>query len=528
MDSPAAGQSTAASPATAPPTRQVDVTTGPLTDPAAVDPETAEEYGLRPPGPSPGAEDLTGVRPRPVSDLVAMPGVVRPLVRLSGPVFIQQLLTMTVGLTDTFLAGQFLEEAHVAAIGVLAYLLWMIPCAFSLVGVGTTAIIARLVGAGDIAEAGRVANQSLTAGTAVTAGLMVALFLFAPSLLAAMGLAGTAYDAAWGYLVLLTVFLPAMMVEQIGMACLRGAGDTLSGLIAMTVVNVINAVLGVLLVADVGPLPALGWLGLAIGTVAGYLAGAVMLTVLLVQGRAGLTWRPAAMRPDLPVIRRILRVGVPGGMDMLALVSCQFLFLAMVGQLGQLALAAHSLAIRIESLAYLPGTAFQVAASTMTGQYLGAGQPHRAIRSVWLAAALCGAFVTAMGGLFLAAPEALTRAFTSGPTAAAGETAADLLAIIAWALPVMGVGMVCSGGLRGAGDVRWPMLFTFFGFLAVRIPLAGYLAWDEVTLSGTDWSVTGLGWGIAGAWWAMVIDLYVRCGLTIGRFVQGRWQREVV
>ena len=117
-------------------------------------------------------------------------------------------------------------------------------------------------------------------------------------------------------------------------------------------------------------------------------AGALILT-MLVHGRAGLRLRWRRLKPDPKMIRRILRIGVPGGVDMTAIVLCHLWFLSIVNSLGVLAAAAHGLAIRIESLGYLPGTAFQVAAATLAGQYLGAGDYRRASRSV-LTACLAG------------------------------------------------------------------------------------------------------------------------------------------
>jgi Na+-driven multidrug efflux pump len=180
-----------------------------------------------------------------------------------------------------------------------------------------------------------------------------------------------------------------MMAEQVGIACLRGAGDTLTGFIAMSVVNVVNVAVSGSLVSGWGPFPQLGWIGLAIGAASGYGVACGLILAILIRGRAGLRLRWSRMRPDRDLIRRILRIGVPAGVDMTAIVLCHLWFLTIVISLGILEAAAHSLAIRIESLAYLPGTAFQVAAATMTGQSLGAGDHRRASRSV-MAACMAG------------------------------------------------------------------------------------------------------------------------------------------
>ena len=106
--------------------------------------------------------------------------------------------------------------------------------------------------------------------------------------------------------------------------------------------------------------------------------------------------------------------------------------------------------------------------------------------------------------------------------------AARLLRIIAYAMPALAITMVLTGALRGAGDTRFPLFFTFVGFLLLRIPLATYLAHDSLAIPGTSIAIQGLALGVVGAWYAMVIDVTFRCLLFIGRFAHGGWQRVEV
>ena len=80
-------------------------------------------------------------------------------------------------------------------------------------------------------------------------------------------------------------------------------------------------------------------------------------------------------------------------------------------------------------------------------------------------------------------------------------------------MPPLALMQVLTGALRGAGDTRWPLAFTFIGFLGVRLPLAWLLTqyWD---------------WGVHGAWYAMAIDVMVRCALMVARFLSGGWKRS--
>ena len=176
------------------------------------------------------------------------------------------------------------------------------------------------------------------------------------------------------------------------------------------------------------------------------------------------------LRPDRQLMRRILRIGVPGGVDVSAIIGCQMWYLALVNGLGPLAAACHGIAIRIESIAYLPGTGFQVAAGTLAGQHLGAGDRKGANRSVVLAT-IVGLIVISAGGIILyTAANPLARAFLRPAEYEVARTAAPLLQTVALVMPALALMMILTGALRGAGDTRWPLLFTLIGFLAVRIP----------------------------------------------------------
>ena len=318
--------------------------------------------------------------------------------------------------------------------------------------------------------ASRVANQAILLGVAFAVPATVAGLTLGHHLVDAMQLSGEAAALALIYWKILMPCVPAIMLISVGVACLRGAGDTVSGLAIMTVVNLVNVALSWGLMRGWGPLPELGWNGIALGTCIGYLVGGVLMIALLARGRAGLQLRFGLLRPDRHLMWRMLRIGIPGGVDVSAIIACQMWYLALVNGLGSLAAAAHGVAIRIESIAYLPGTGFQVAAGTLAGQHLGAGDRKGANRSVVLAT-IVGLIVISAGGVVLyTAANPLARLFLRPEEYEVARTAAPLLQTVALVMPALALMMILTGALRGAGDTRWPLLFTLIGFLVVRIP----------------------------------------------------------
>jgi putative MATE family efflux protein len=442
-------------------------------------------------------------------------GTLRPLVRLVWPVLAEQLLVMLVGFSDTLLAGQYLLPQHLAAMTVINYTLWMLTNLFSFVSIGAVAMTARFVGAQDWRQANRVVNQSFVLGAILATIFTACGWLWGDRLAPALQLEGEPAVFASRYIHFLVPMMPLMMCEAVGIGCLRGAGDMVTGLLAMTAVNAINVTVSWSLLLGAGPLPELGWDGLAIGTACGHAAGGLIPLAVLLRGRAGLRIRGRMLRPDAGLMRRILRIGVPGGLDTMSIVLCQLVFLSIIDHLGTVAAAAHGVAIRVESLAYLPGYAFQLAAATLAGQYLGARDYRQARRSVLTACAASGTLLFGVGLVFFFGAAPLVDLFLGPDQSDVAQVAPSLLQIIAIAMPPLALMQVLTGALRGAGDTRWPLAFTFIGFVVVRIPLALLLA--------HQWS-----WGIQGAWYAMAIDVIVRCVLVVIRFLSGRWRRVEV
>jgi len=460
------------------------------------------------------------------NSLLESPGTLRPILKLAAPVLAEELLNMLVGYTDWWLTGHFLQgPPYKAAMGLMAYVLWMIPSLFSGIAIGATAMISRAIGAGDLMLARRVMHQAFLVGAVVGIAATGLVAWGGSEFLAIMQLSPEATPLAQRYLTILIPIVPAIMIEQVAIACLRGAGDTVTGLVAKIIVNGVNVVLSTVLVIGWGPFPNLGWEGLAIGTAVGHAIGAVVLLIALAVGRAGLHLQISDLRPDFKLMRRLGRIGMPGGCDVLAVLGCHLMYVAVVNSLGTVASASHGLGLQIESLAYLSGAAFHVAAATMTGQLLGAHDKHRAAQAIRTACILAEVLMCGAGLVFFVAGESLAGFFSGAHDPETTAGAAMYLRIVAISMPALAMLQVLTGALRGAGDTVVPLAINFAGLLLIRVPGACFCAFEQVPIPGTSWIVPGLGFGVAGAWWAMVADVWIRSLLALGRFFHGGWNR---
>ncbi|MGE0758645.1 MAG: MATE family efflux transporter [Pirellulaceae bacterium] len=456
-------------------------------------------------------------------------GTWRLMWRIALPVLAEEFLTLLVGYTDWWLAGHFLRSAeYLAAMSLLAYLMWLLNSAFAGVAIGATAMVARFTGAGDSRMAARVVLQSLLLGAMLAFVVMLVVSTGGRTFIALLQLRGRSADLVWQYLRIVVPAIPFMMLQQVSAACLRGAGDSVSGLLAKLVMNGVNAALSPLLLLGVGFFPELGWKGLAVGTAAGHFLGGTVLLAILLSGRGAVRLPRDGWGIDRELQRRLWRVGVPGGIDAVSVVTCHLAYVAIINRLGTAAAAAHGLGLQIEALSYLPGSAYHVAAATLAGQFLGAGEPRRARRGVLLACATGCAVMSCAAVAFVLAGDLLTGFFTGDRHDPTARHAASLLRIVAVSTPSLAVLSILTGGLRGAGDTRWPLIVTFIGLLGIRLPGACLLAWGVVELPQLGLVVTGMNWGVDGAWWAMTTDVIVRSVLIASRFLHGGWQRVQV
>jgi putative MATE family efflux protein len=453
---------------------------------------------------------------------------------LAWPVLVQQILYLAVHLSDRLLAGRFQavsaaeQIATQAAQTTASYLTWFIMAYTNLVTVGSTALVARFMGAGNQGEANHAANQGMLLALILgLAGSVIGL-LTLDQAVGLLQLQGATASFAVSYLFPLFLFLPFLIILLAGIACLVGAGDTRIGLWVLGSIALLNLPLSWLFFHGWGPVPRLGFIGIAYGTGVSHLCGGITVFAVLLRGRAGLRLSLAEMLPNLSLIRRLLRVSVPAAADSISISCGQLWFVSIVNHLSEAAQAAHGIALAWEAPGYLSGMAVGTAAMALVGQALGARRAEVAARHGWVAFAMGGVLMVLMGGLFFALATPMFQLFcphpSQEPIIAEGV---PVLRLIAFGMPALASCLIFTASLRGAGDTRLPVLFTWLGFFAVRIPLAYFLTLPEVDLGWLGrWQGANL--GLFGAWLAMIIDLQVRGVFFFARFLGGGWQRVEV
>ena len=433
----------------------------------------------------------------------------RAVFLLAWPVIVEMALQSTVGIADIAMVGR-LGPAAIAAIGLGNQIYMLALTVFAAVRTGTTVLVARLTGAGDRIGANRAARQSLLLATYISLLLMVLGLVFPAAGLRLLGAGTDVVDVGVGYMRWKAVSAVFAIILMTCTGILRGSGDTLTSMYANTTVNILNIALNwVFIFGNLG-MPAMGAAGAGFSTMLARAVGAAIMLAVLLKGSTGVRLKLRDdNRPHFETIRRVLGVGLPAAMEQLFLRGAQVFFTMILTGLGTNIYAAHQIALRADSVAFMPGMGFAVAATTLVGQNLGANQPAVARKAGFLTIYMCIAMMSTIGVFLFVFAVPIVGFFTTEPEVIV--EGARVMRIMAFAMPFMATARVAAGALRGAGDTRYVMWGTGASIWIARLGLAYvFVQW--------------LDWGLVGAWMAMFAD-HVTRALVFGiRYYYGKWQ----
>jgi len=436
------------------------------------------------------------------------PALARRVLTLAWPAVIEQTLAMMISLVDFYIVGH-LGAAALDGVGLGGQMLNLTASFLGAVGVGSTALVARHIGAKEPEDATRTARQSIL--VAMVIGVLMAMVgvTCARPIIAWFGGEPDVIEQGTRYLRTVAPSFAFFSVLLIGNAVMRGAGDTRTPLLVMMAVNVINIGVAWSLTQGVAGLPKLGVIGSGLGAASGQTIGGLIVLALLVRGRAGIRLGLQMPRWDPGRIRRILNIGLPAGAEQILLQFALTSLTVVIARFGTEAYAAHQVAWRIAQLSFLPGWGFAIAASTLVGQELGAKQPQRASESGYVAFRAALIVMTVMAVVIFVFGSALIRMFINDPLVIAQGV--PILRIAALIQPMMAASFVFSGGLRGAGDTRATLAITIFSVWGLRVIITYLLG---------QW----FGLALIGAWIAIAADFTFRGLMFWWRFRSGKWQ----
>ena len=428
---------------------------------------------------------------------------------------LEQVLAFLVGLTDLLISGRMAEGAARVAIldamGLGGYVGWFFNILQGAVATGVMALVSRATGGRDAGLANRALGQGLWLGMAAGFGSLVLLQAGAGLLIHWIGLSPMAAAQAETYMRVLALSGPFSGALFAVNAALRGAGDTRTPFLAMIVVNLVNMALSWNLVFGPAPIGGHGIGGIACGTDIGWVAGLITAVVLVGRGsKDGLRWQRDCLRPDHAILARIVRVGAPQSLEIAGMwLIHAFGIRVIAGLRDEGALGAHILAIRVESMSFLPGFAIATAAAALAGQYLGAGSRDMAVRAVRLCWKSAAVMMSMIGILFVFGRHLLIGLMAPGSELHA-RLAVPLLVVCAVAQPFFATCIILKTSMRGAGATGIVMRWSFGSMLFFRVFILWLLArYGVLTLTGV--------------WIVFSVDIMTQAVIFTRLHFRGKW-----
>ena len=423
------------------------------------------------------------------------------------------------GIVDHVMVGRYVGFAANAGIGV-ATQIWIVVIVFMMsVFTGMSILVARFVGAGEEEKADRTVYQAFLVAMGMSVGIMAPLGYFAaPWLLNFVNAAPLVQAEALPYLRIMFLFSSGMLMFFMLGGALRSAGDARTPMVLGIVMTVLNVLLNIVLIRGMGPIPAYGTAGAAIGTVlASGIVGLYAVWKLWSGGWVVSFPRKHGFAPDWGIIKSLFRFGLPTGIQGIAMNVGGVLMLAFIGSLAQSAAAQAAFAVSYSQLfSLITWTAMGLmgAAAATAGQNLGASRPDRSDEAVHVAARFAFTAAALVGALFLLFPRQLLGIFGMNEPAAV-EIGVQLLRVLSVSGLLIAVALTYTGGLQGTGDTKSPLYISIISQVIVPLGIC-FLIQRLGTLDPLD------------IWLAILAGHATRCALSVLRFNQGQWRHIAV
>ena len=439
----------------------------------------------------------------------------RAVWKIAWPTMLTNAIGGLQGMVDHALVGNLIGARANAAIGV-SIQLWIVVIVFiSSIFIGMSVMVARFAGAGEVEKVNRTVYQAFLTAILLSFGILAPVGYFAaPYLLNLVNAAPEVQTEALPFLRIMYAFSGGMLVFFMLGGALRSAGDARTPMILGIVMTVLNLVLNIILIRGLGPVPAFGTMGSAMGTCIA--SGSVSLYALWKLWSGG--WvvsfpRGGSYAPDWGVIKRLFKFGLPAGIQGIAMNIGGVLLLSFIGSLAQSAAAQAAYAVsyvQLFSLITWTSMGLMGAAASVAGQNLGAGNPDRAKSAVHVAARF-GMLGAAFIGFFLFFFPAQLLAIFGLVDPAVVEIGTQLMRVLAFSGIFISVALTYTGGLQGTGDTKSPLYISIIS--QVVIPLGICFVFKQ---TGTLQPIH--------VWSAILVGHMTRCALSVIRFSQGKWR----
>ncbi|NJB70157.1 putative MATE family efflux protein [Saonia flava] len=431
---------------------------------------------------------------------------------LSIPMILEMMMESIFAIVDIAYVSKVSVNA-VATIGLTESVITLVYAIAIGLSMAATALVARRVGEKDIQGAKESAVQAILLGIVVALIVGAIGFLYARDILALMGAEQDLIDEGYGYTQLLIGGNVTILLLFLINAIFRGAGDASVAMWTLVLSNGLNIILDPIFIFGWGPVPEYGVMGAAIATNIGRGTAVLFQFGILFFGwsRIKIAFKDFVL--NLKVMFNLIKVSLGGIAQFLIGTSSWVFLMRMVSEFGSEVLAGYTIAIRVMLFTLMPAWGMSNAAATLVGQNLGAQQPDRAEKSVWVTGKYNAYFMFIVSLIYLLFAKTIIGWFNGTPDVV--KYGAICLQVMAAGYVFYGYGMVVTQAFNGSGDTKTPTKINFIAFWLFQLPFA-YLT--AITFD----------FGVIGVFWAITLAEVALAIIAIVWFKKGQWKRTMI
>ena len=428
------------------------------------------------------------------------------IVAFSLPLLAGSFLQQFYNLVDSWVVGNYVSDAALAAVGMSFPVMTMFTALFTGISTGGTVIIAQYFGAGKPEEVRRAVDTIYTAFVRSVIPMTAAALVLLRPLLWLLRVDESAYHEAWVYLAVVSAGLIGTIGYNFNAGILNGLGNSRTTLIFLAVASVVNIVLDLLFVLVFG----MGVLGVALATVLAQALSWLYGLFYINRRYPDIAIHPFSGRFNRVLFQKIISIGLPTGLQMSLVSIATMCVTSKVNSFGtEVYGAGFNVGNKLDSMAFLPIQSLCSAVTAFVGQNMGAKRVDRAVRGTWVTVGISGAWTLISTVVLLRWGDVIAGVFT--PEAAVVEATVVYLDCIMPVYIFFSTFFVLNAALRGAGDGVFPMVNTILTMIVLRVPFL-YLFANTLGPKFMYWGY-GVGW-------------VVGCAVSIAYYCSGRWKRK--
>lgn len=423
------------------------------------------------------------------------------VLKLALPAVGEMTLYMMIWVFDTMMVGKYGGNLAVSSVGLSTEILYtfsniLISCGIS---IGITSLVARNIGAKNYDMAEEYATLGFLTTLALSIILSLLFFVFAPNIFTLVGAEPNVVDLGASYMKIGCIAISLGMILNALNASLRGSGNTKTPLIASIIINIINLSLDYVLIFGKLGFPELGTNGAAIATSIAQLVG-LLFIIFYMKKYSKIKIRLKYIKDfDFGMFKDLFKLSAPSSMQEGAFSISRLLGGFFIVGLGTIAFAANQITTTIESISFMPGWGFAVAATTLVGHKIGEKDYKKAKEYAYTSIFLGLVVMSLCALLFLLIPNILINAFITSSETEVIKLGTYCLMIAAIEQPFMAISMIIGGILKGAGDTKTPFKVSLFTSWIIRMPLMFIVIFILKLSVVYVWVITSFQWVFDGA-----------------------------